>query len=198
MFKVSHGKLTIIVFSFAYGAWILFLFLASFEVIEPLNETETKAKVLLLTNVHSALAQFRQSSGAYPQTFGNWILLKVDDLSVVATDPASLAHFIAGSSVLSNQTNGVIYRSDGLDFKLLFIHHKNLSDIKQINPHLVDPARTAYSRAMLLGGWEARSAAEAWVAKMLNPMIKEDPAILNPLFGASWAWGFWTDRALLW
>ncbi len=198
MYKVSHGKLNLVAFSVAYAVWMLFLFLASLKGPAPLGETDTKADVLLLTSTRTALDQFRQISGAYPQTFENWILLKEDDIDAVIIDPGSFARVVGKSAVFANQTKGIIYRSDGLDFKLLFIHPKDMNDIRQVHPLLVDPARTAYSRAMLFGGWEAKSASEVWVAKMLNPMIKEDPYIRNPLFGVSWGWGFWTDRALLW
>jgi len=198
MYAVSPKQKNVLAFSVSYAAWVLFLFVVTFKGAGPLGEADTKAQVQRLTDTHRALTQFQQLSGAYPQTFGKWILLQEDELGAVMADPGSFARVVDGSAVLANQTKGVIYRSDGLDFKLLVMHPKDTSDIKQVNPHLVDPARTAYSRAMLPGGWEATSAAEAWVAKMMNPMIKEDPAIRNPLFGTSWAWGFWTDRALLW
>lgn len=186
-----------------FWGWVaaLALFTLSTHITAPRGGSQglLDGGVLLMENAGNALAAIHAQDGTYPPSAGAWLVLSPEDVSVAGQSPAALRVALSRAKPWSGvPESALIYRSDGKDFKLIWHKPGNCNDLHPTNPGMVDPARTAYSRSMIAGGWTVIDPNERTVAPLKSPMVKPDPAIPDPLFGECWAWGVWTPGAVFW
>ncbi|WP_027191325.1 hypothetical protein [Fundidesulfovibrio putealis] len=161
------------------------------------SQSLPSGSVLLMENAAKALAAIQAQDGAFPPSAGAWLALFPEDMA--GQSPAALRDALSRAKPWSGVPgSALIYRSDGKDYKLVWHKPGNCNDLHAISPGLVDPVRTTYSRSMIAGGWTVTDPNERTVAPLKSPMVKPDPAILDPLFGECWAWGVWTPGAVFW
>ena len=182
------------------ACWMAFLlFLSSRDMARDDWQPESAQAFELLGSTQEALGALKAASGQYPTSGGKWLATTAQDLAASLKSQQGLGPFLRGLSPWTGKpSSAVIYMSDGKDYKLIWHKIGACTFVHAGRPDLVDPVRTAYSRGMIQGGWEASSPDEATVARARNPMIKPDPKIVNPLFGECWAWGIWTIGAVFW
>jgi hypothetical protein len=153
----------------------------------------------LIAQAKAALADVKAQSGSYPPSGGQWLEASPGEFRTALAKGQGIGEFLAHARPFSGDPQEcLLYRCDGKDYKLIWHRGGSCNAVHAVHPELVDPVRTAYSRTMVDGGWEASTANEAVVAKARNPQIKFDPAVPNPLFGTCWAFGTWTQGAVFW
>ncbi|MFZ5425838.1 MAG: hypothetical protein ACOZEN_02595 [Thermodesulfobacteriota bacterium] len=182
----------------AFAAWLLLLAAgAAFRTAQP--EKPAGQGALALVQAGRMLDAMRDASGSYPSTGGRWVLVAGEALSASAHDPKGLAERLATAPAWDGvPRSALIYRSDGRDFKLVRHAPQDCTAMHAREPALVDPVRTAYSRRMIPGGWEAVNPGEQRVAPLKDPMLRQDTDIPDSLFGECWAYGVWTPGAVFW
>lgn len=190
------AKLLALLFWGWVAALALFTLSAHFAAPRGGSQGLLNGGVPLMENAGKALAAIQAQDGGYPPSAGAWLALSPEDMG---GSPAALRDALSRARHWSGVPEStLIYRSDGKDFKLIWHKPGNCKDLHAISPGLVDPARTAYSRSMIAGGWTVTDPNERTVAPLKSPMVKPDPAIPDPLFGECWAWGVWTPGAVFW
>lgn len=148
----------------------------------------------------------RNQYGAYPATGDKWVVLSQ---SVDPEARGRLSHLAASERIDAHWQApplALLYRSDGMDFKLI-VHSPDLRlclKAKATDPASVDPARTYFADGIMPPpNWPVTEPAQQRLAASVirrekNWHMRDDPA-LNPHIRATCsAFGYWTSGAGAW